>query len=267
MKYYTINPPVHLADYVRFFWVLECQVALGDYYVHRSMADGCTELLFHYKGRFDEIFDNDSTQSSFLSGIHAQSRSVRRFKINRDFGIFGAYLYPYAIPHLFNIPASEVTDQMIDNGDFLGAEGRELEEKIILARSNNERVRILTAFLETKLGKVCVRNTHKSIKSVIDNKGQIDIDWLARECFLSRRQFERRFRQLAGFSPKLYARIVRFQSVFDSLKPKSRTLTEVAYRCGYADQSHFIHDFKEFSGYTPKRFLQSDSTETWYWTA
>ncbi|MBO9660186.1 MAG: helix-turn-helix domain-containing protein [Chitinophagaceae bacterium] len=41
-----------------------------------------------------------------------------------------------------------------------------------------------------------------------------------------------------------------------------RTLTEIAYQCGYYDQSHFIHDFKEFSGYHPRHYFKGDTEGT-----
>jgi hypothetical protein len=65
------------------------------------MADCCTELLFHYKGLFHEIDEQERHTLSFRSGIHAQSSRYRRFIIHEGFGIFGAYLYPYAAKLLF----------------------------------------------------------------------------------------------------------------------------------------------------------------------
>ncbi len=69
------------------------------------------------------------------------------------------------------------------------------------------------------------------------------------------RQFERKFKQFSGFSPKLFSRIIRFQSAIKKYDDKKMPLTEIAYECGYYDQSHFIHDFKEFSGYSPMQYF------------
>ena len=41
MLYQVFDPPANLAPYVRFFWALEADVAPGEEFVHRSMADGC----------------------------------------------------------------------------------------------------------------------------------------------------------------------------------------------------------------------------------
>jgi AraC-like DNA-binding protein len=80
-------------------------------------------------------------------------------------------------------------------------------------------------------------------------EGNVNLTWLREQTGLSVKQFERRFKATAGFPPKHYARIARFQST----KRKYATgrydsLTKLAYACNYYDQSHFIREFQEFSG-------------------
>lgn len=131
MKYFTFNPPPSLASFVRYYWALEHEVSGESPYFHRTMADGCAEFIFHYKGRFDEILTNDATELSFTSGIHGPSQRFRRFVISEDFGIFGVYLYPFAIPALFGIPSTEISNEMPDLVTFLGKPGAELEESTL----------------------------------------------------------------------------------------------------------------------------------------
>jgi AraC-like DNA-binding protein len=254
MNYYTIAPSPALSPYVRFFWVLESDKP----YCHRSMADGCVEMIFHYKGSFDEITMPENVEKSFTAGLHGPSQNYRRFTINEGFGIFGAYLYPFAIPHLFSIPTSELSDQMSDLASLFSADGKELEEKIMLAASNLQRVSILSSYLEKKLLKSnnsCQPVFFTVISNIIHSKGLMPVDELAKRSFLSTRQFERNFKIFSGFSPKLYSRIIRFQSATQQYGTCFKTLTDIAYDCGYYDQSHFIHDFKQFSGYHPKQYF------------
>jgi methylphosphotriester-DNA--protein-cysteine methyltransferase len=64
--------------------------------------------------------------------------------------------------------------------------------------------------------------------------------------------FQRRFSEYVGISPKLYARIVRFELV---LKAKAAapnmTWMNASHQVGYHDQMHMVHDFREFSADTP----------------
>jgi AraC-like DNA-binding protein len=268
MNYYVIDPPPDLALYVRSFWVLEYTVAVNDQYVYRAMADGCAEMIFHYNGVFDEVFGNGRIERSFRSGLHGASTQYRRFRTDRSFGIFGVYLYPFAIPALFGIPASELSDSMPDTGTVLGVAGKELEEKIMLAGDNQQRVQIIVSFLRQKLRKQCPDDQPiaAAIKTILARKGQVNVNALASEYCLSTRQFERRFKELSGFSPKLYSRIIRFQSVFHEFKAERSDLAAIASDCGYYDQSHFIHDFKTFSGFNPKEFFSGRIVDATGWT-
>ena len=42
--------------------------------------------------------------------------------------------------------------------------------------------------------------------------------FIAMQAFLSQRQFERNFKELIGFSPKFFARLVRFKSLINNYK-------------------------------------------------
>lgn len=258
-RYYTIPAPPSLAAYVRCFWVFEHEVAPGSSYVYRSMADGCAELVFHYKGLFSPIAEDDSIMPLYnYSLLHAQSKHYKRFVTGESFGIFGAYLYPFAIPQLFRCASTNIINHMIDLGDFLGAEGKLLEERIMLAGTNEHRAQLLAAFLEEQLNKNKRREPviQSAVKQVIHAQSPMSVEQLSNHFNLSRRQFERKFVEYAGFSPKVYSRIIRFQAALTQYGNDFRSLTDIAYECGYYDQSHFIHDFKEFSGYHPGQYFR-----------
>jgi AraC-like DNA-binding protein len=266
MQYFTIKPPERLASYVRYFWVLEGEASPGKAYVHRSMADGCAELVFHYNGIFDDLIDDVSAGKSFSSGLAGQSQVFRRFLIRQNFGIFGAYLYPFAVSQLFSVEGTDAKNQMIDLRSLLGAEANELEEKVMLAMNNEVRLKIVSAFLERKLIKTKKQppGVFESIKYIIQTNGTASVEVLAQQACRSTRQFERNFKQFAGFSPKLFSRIIRFQAALAKYSDKDTSLSEIAYECGYYDQSHFIQDFKEFPGHNPKEYF-SGKTEATGW--
>ncbi|MBA3351637.1 MAG: helix-turn-helix transcriptional regulator [Blastocatellia bacterium] len=269
MLYQTFAPSPRLAPYVRFFWTLEAEVAPGAEFVHRSMADGCVEIVFHYRAKFDEIETDGKRVDSPLASIQAQATQYRRFSADESFGIFGAYLYPYAIPRLFAYPASDFTNISPDLESVFGTEGKLLEERTTAASSNLERVEIVSQFLETKLGASTreLPPLYRAIDSVIRADGGVKVSALARDHDLSTRQFERKFKEFAGLSPKLYSRVVRFQAATQHKLGGFRDLTEIAYACGYYDQSHFINDFRQFSGYTPKEYFWDTAEGTQYMDA
>jgi len=255
MKYYTIKPPDSLNYYVRCFWVLESNAPS---YTHREIAGVFPELLFHYKGRFDELKSNGTKERSFISGLHGQSPRYSRFHIDEPFAMFGICLYPYTLPLLFGIPAKEITGEMPDVQSILGSEGDILEDRIMTAAGNAERIRIASTFLIHKLREK--QTPHPPFLSSVQRlqrmHGDIRIADLARMYCLSPRHFERKFKHYTGFSPKLFARLTRFYAAIDNYFDTSqKSLTEIAVECGYYDQSHFIQDFKMFSGHNPGDFF------------
>jgi len=228
------------------------------------MADGCAELVFHYNGIFDEVIKDRQADKSFSAGLAAPSQYFRSFSIEQNFGIFGVYLYPFAITQLFSIAATDVKNQMPDLQSLLGREGGKLEERMMLAANNNTRVKIIVEFLKSKMANV--KNEKPGIfevmRYIIHTHGVVKVDDLADKCFLSTRQFERNFKQFSGFNPKLFSRIIRFQRALQAYDNKGKSLSDIAYDCGYYDQSHFIQEFKEFSGHNPKEYFSGTSGST-----
>jgi len=63
-----------------------------------------------------------------------------------------------------------------------------------------------------------------------------------------------------GTTPKVFSRITRFLNICRHLEEhQNKTLTQLTQECGFYDQAHFIKEFKEFSGFTPKEFFQKEN--------
>lgn len=257
MKYFTIAPTERLAKYVRYYWVLEGEASPEQPYIYRSMADGCAELIFHYNGIFDELMTGSNTEKSVAAGLATPSQTFRRFSIPQNFGIFGVYLYPYAVGQLFGIKGADLKNQLLDLKTVLGAAANELEEKMMLSNCNAERVKIISTFLENSVLHDAQQQPgiFESIRYILQTNDTANVAALAKQHFLSTRQFQRNFKDATGMSPKTFSRIVRFQTALAQYQTKDKTLTQIAYECGYYDQSHFIQDFKEFSGHNPKAYF------------
>ena len=265
MKYFTITPPDSLKPFVRSFWVLEHDFGEQEStYVYRSIADSCVEMVFHYRAHFDEL-DYTGQPRNWLSGIHFQTDRYTRFETSESFGIFGVYIYPFAVPLLFNVLSEKTSNELLDLDTFLGLNGRELEEQIMLAPDNEARVKILTKFLENCRLRARFRDNTiaAAIKHVIHSKQFSTVSDLADTFNLSLRQFDRKFKEYAGFSPKTFLRLVRLNNAIKGHN-NNKSLTQIAYECGYYDQSHFIHDVKAFTGYHPTFYFSGKAEGTEY---
>ncbi|MFA7473304.1 MAG: helix-turn-helix domain-containing protein [Spirosomataceae bacterium] len=259
MKHEIIAPPPHLEDYVRMFWFLEFDSPECGPFVHHAFAHHCCEFIFCYKGQF--VYESASDgKKKMITGIFGQTQTLSKVTSGPNFGVFGFYLYPYALTQLFNLPAKEITNQSIDLKTLFGREGEILEEKILLTSDNDQRIKIVIEFLEKRLKNI--RNEFlalcSSLKTFSTGYSGIDIkNWASDNC-LSVRQFERRIQELSGFSPKQFLRIARFNALLNKTF-KEKCLAEIAFEFGYYDESHFNHDFKQFSGINPREYFRPET--------
>lgn len=245
MKYYAIPPEGRLREFISHFWVSEFEAAETALFTWLSTADSCAKMVFFYS-------KGDLTSSA----IQAHTQTHGRYPNRGSFGIFGVTLFSHAIPQLFGMPAPELSNLMLDLDVFLGSKGAELNEQMAAAANTGERLKTITSFLEDQLAQHYRNETiiTRAIRFIRIQQTAVDLEALSAQCFLSSKQFERRFKEWAGFMPKLYARIIRFETALNKCD-SDRLLTGIAHECGYYDQSHFIRDFKEFAGLPPARYF------------
>ena len=257
MRYTTILPPPNLSPYVRFFWFFEW-LADAVPYTHLATASGYSTITFSYSGGFRQRMGDGEKPLSFRSYLQGPTTQFNRFSTGQaSIGVLGVYLYPYAIPAFFARPASEVSNETIPLIELLGEEGIRLEESVLLATDNTRRLAVVIEFLQRRLAHnpqpdQCLMT---AVRDLTEQTAPVNMAAFASQYSLSQRQFERKFKELAGFSPKLYARLARFEAMARSCLQEEISLTELAYQHGYYDQAHCIHEFREFSGHHPKAYL------------
>lgn len=95
-----------------------------------------------------------------------------------------------------------------------------------------------------------------ALKAFQADPGLFSSERIARETNMSQRRFIELFRDEVGMTPKLFCRVQRFQNVINWIDQKVDVdWVDLALSHGYTDQSHFIHDFRAFSGLRPSEYL------------
>ena len=138
-----------------------------------------------------------------------------------------------------------------------------LAERVFECEDNNECVNRIEEWLLVRLA--CnfdhtdygIKRIHAAIKEICIHTHNT-VEELSSICCLSKKQFEREFNTLVGMNPKEYIRIVRLQKALALLQQKRNDINhaQIAYASGYADQSHYIREFKRLSGYTLQSLLR-----------
>lgn len=126
------------------------------------------------------------------------------------------------------------------------------------AVSAAQGIEILSAFFISLMKKNKKQENNKvryCLSKIHATKGQVTLGDFPRELYISESTFERTFKQTVGISPKLYTRITRFQASLEQLRRHQfQQLSDIAFEQHYADQSHFIREFKAFTGIVPNYF-------------
>jgi len=203
------------------------------------MADGNAEIVFSTNGSFKEYYN----YSGYLLPQHTNHRTLT---IGKCLGLFGIRLYPYALEPLLRVASTELVNEVHSLSPLIH---QDLIDQVSEAKDTKERVEKVSQYLTRKLMIYKTSTIEHVIHHLIETEGQASIAELQNITGLSERQFERKFKSVIGFTPKHYSRIIRFQHTKKKFIARPRvSFADLAYQSNYADQSHFIREFKEFSG-------------------
>ena len=124
-----------------------------------------------------------------------------------------------------------------------------------------QQIRLLEEFLLEKLYIALTFSDYieKALQIIGEHNGSIHIIDLIKEVGISERQFDRKFREVVGTSPKCYSKILQLHYVINLMQSKNyASIQDIAYRAEFYDLAHFAHRFKEITGFTPIEFIKSD---------
>jgi len=94
-------------------------------------------------------------------------------------------------------------------------------------------------------------------KEMIDNRMDITLAELARECGVSVSHFTRTFRHSTGMSPHQWLLARRISKARSLIAGTTRTISEIALECGFSSQSHLSAAFSGSLGIAPRKYRQS----------
>ena len=252
------NPAHPLRDFVRFYAHREVRVG-ENAVVHPVPARAFPLLEFVFGDRIQVLYPEgsrvDISPRAVLVGPQTHCRSRLRFQGAVE--CFVIMFQPAGLQSLFPAPVQELTDRAYDARSVLGAFTSQLEQMLGDCKTFPERVRVADSFLLSRTpGAGHANRISAAADWILAAGGNTRIGSLAARLGLSVRQFERCFLQQVGVSPKLFARIVRFEAALDSkARSTAKSWTDVAHEFGYFDHMHMIHDFEVLTGGTPTRIL------------
>jgi AraC-like DNA-binding protein len=241
-----------LAPFIKAFHYHESDLAPV---VERILPNGQAHLMVNlaedefrtYSGERSESVHR--TRGAVLAGPHGKATAIdtmeQRHLIAVEFKLGGAAAF-------FQMPLSEVCDQIVGLHDLWGYDGAFVRERLCEPPSPDEKLRVLEAILLERFTRSWEPGTTTAVEllargvSLTDTRSRLG---LLPKTFLGR------IRAQAGLTPKRLWRVCRMQRLLSSVpRPADAQWCQVAAQFGYTDQAHFIHDFRDLTGLTPTAY-------------
>ena len=267
MEYAEFAPAPSLRRLIRCYWQLQSAAGIAAS-AEPALPDGSPELIINLAGPFEHIgADGLATRQPlvFLVG------QITRPMVVRPTGRVDvvAVRFEAHAAAVLHRDLSQLTDGWVDALSLREGALRGLAHQLAAAPSVEQRIAILDESL-TRLvqsGPVPDTRVAAAVERIRRSQGSASPDDIAGDLGHSPRTLQRRFARQVGISPKLLARIVRFQRVFATWRDDPGSLAKVAVECGYFDHSHLVRDFRDFAGAPPAELLAALPEFTGFFTA
>ncbi len=236
---------------------------MPDHSIERVVPTGNVFIIFELDGFTRHTYDNISLEPNgtftkvWISGLHKNYISISAHEHSSmfviQFNTTGAYPFLYQ-------PMTEIAEKVLPAEDVLGNSIIALREDLVNAATPDEKFALAEQWLNLQYKNELtapgeLQSAIQQLKlepvahfnKVLDNypktqKHLIDL-----------------FKKHVGTTPKYYQRILRFNDILQRIQHKQKvSWTDIAYNCGYSDQSHFIKEFKHFSGFNPQEFIEQE---------
>lgn len=248
MHYHEIAPTGEISHLVLSFWEFVVKNDAPAPIEHEIFPDGCISMFYHRN-------DNLNIRRLALSGLFRETVKV---PVVAGDVFRGVRFSPAACARILRRnPADFQTKNVFEAEEFSHLTGN-LLEKLEACRDFSETIAVYENRLkELNRADYSDEKIARAIQFIEEAKGEIKIADLARAVNLSVRQFERRFKQNSGLTPKQYARARRIRATAISLLANETwNLANHAAEMGFTDQSHLTHEFVAVTGRAPNSFAE-----------
>ena len=214
-------------------------------------ADGYPGICYLRSKQGALLLPKNKVLSTFF--LYGQTLEPIQISIEGSFQMIAFQLYPFAVRVLLGIEPRTLNDDCFDLSRM-----DDTVKKLSRIELVEKKISVISSFMDflfEKSNNDPDSSIQLAISMIIKENGKITIKDLRERLFITERTFERRFVSQVGVTPKQFARIIQFQSSLNQITDEDYyRLTDVVYRHGYTDQSHFIRTFKGFTGMTPREF-------------
>src|SRR5688572_6634145 len=258
MQYAEFPPVPRLAAIVDRLWTLSGEAAALGADTQPVLPDGRPELILHFGDAFERVHADGHVERQPGLIFAGQLMSQLLLRPTGMIRILGVRFHPYGAAALIDAPQHELAGLTIGVDALARPLGKALEQ---LRESTSDLDVAVSGVQHVLLRWIDPDRIDPRVRCAVEticrHRGLVSVDDVAAGVSLTRRHLERKFLSAVGMAPKRLARITRFQHALRFLENSAGASrgTHTAATCGYADQAHFIRDFRDLAGCAPGEHL------------
>jgi AraC-like DNA-binding protein len=250
-----LAPSVDLCHLVKHFLIIDHQAASDG--VYRFFPDGNPGLVFSYADPLLGCQPQQTASKALPNFVYGQANQFHDLKAGKKIGLLIVVLQPWGLHWLSGIPGQNTINLQVSLEQLLGPPTKLLQEQLVDSSTLRERINQIEGFLRKIQPAPSPQQPllQQAVQLVQQTNGQLAIQQLLQQLATTERSLERCFMQIMGMGPKRFSRIIRLQHGLKIHRQQPHlSLTELTYRAGYYDQAHFIREFTQLAGMTPKQY-------------
>ena len=251
--------PTALKPFVKLIWSLECDRSIRDADPERILPDGCVELVFHFRDPFYTAFANQKRHAQPQGFVVGQMNEFIEIAPHGKVGFVAVRFSAQGAYRFLPGSLKRIAGEVVATKDIWKGSDAAITDCIAIAPTMSRRIAIIEDLLKNCLALTQREDilVDRALELIQLHAGTLRIAELASAVGASTRQLNRRFESAVGVTPKQFSRVSRFVHALNELRLHRNTpLTEVALNCGYFDQAHFNHEFRQLAGFQPTELFR-----------
>jgi len=260
MEFRYFSPSEVLKPYIKHYYIFESDSDIG--FEDTVFPSGDMEMIFNLgEGIWESSIDNIFSRTPKIE-LWGQITRPLAIRSKGRHTMLGIKFFTHSAAYFLDDEIGIFNDHVSDLADIIGKPVKVLHAQLWETKDTAKRIELIEHFLLKRL----IAGEKKSLRidkvghiltSIKKNPEENNINNIASKYGITSRYLHKLIHQNTGLSPSSFNKIIRFQFSLKLITKNDQPFTSIAYNCGYFDQSHFIRDFKSFTGFTPSAYLEN----------
>jgi AraC-like DNA-binding protein len=233
-----------------------------EHHAERFVPDGNVHLIFDLTDYPKYIYDNvtlkeiQSCRNVWYSGFRTEPITIPSGKESEM--LIVNFKKGKSFPFLCE-PVDALTNFVVDAELVIKSDLLDLREQLLESKTIEQKFELIeNNFLKHYL--IHLKENpfvDYAINTILKTPNKYSIKEISDKVGYSQKHLIKIFKEHVGVTPKDFLKVTRFQKAIMEIELNEVVQwSEVAIDCGFYDQSHFIADFKNYSGLTPAEYMK-----------